>query len=342
MIEAYERWIERYMDLAGGALKAFIDKYAPGSDDETEAALVKPDVWRWEIGWRLKYGPVRTCVIDGRRDVELFHRCRGAYQRVAAANVGDNVMSTVVANEVVGEHVELDQKPRRTEELVAAYEDHVDRIAEVTLAHKWTQLRERLGFEVEMRRWAFELGSERLRMGIEDGYRMVPVYLTERIEQEAPDFYAYLPQNRDGVTWQPRTGPTRAALTWRRAIQAALDEHCPPGMASAQAEIVWMKAPPMEMCNQDTVYEERYDGEMFHREIPFEAIIVPKWLGRYTLIAGLISEEYTVPDYVLLKYVLHPDGYLLKGLPKPPEGGATIPDCDIPIGSGLADDDIPF
>ena len=261
-----------------------------------------------------------------------------------------SVKAQVTAQEIVGEHVELSHKPTSKEELVTAYEDHCDRVAELILAHVWTQQREKLGFEVEMHRWAFAHGSQRLRMGIEDGYRMVPVYLTERIEREVPGSYAYARENRDGVSWQPRTGPTEVALTWRRAIQAKLDEHRSAGMRAVRAEIVWMKVPPLEMCDDDRAWARDYDGDPYERlEIPFEAIAVPNWLGRYTLLAGVISEEFTVPDYLLLSHVLDPSHYGVEGLPKPPRGGATIPDCHIPTDTGdlvrsraRLDDDIPF
>jgi hypothetical protein len=354
VIEAYEPWLGRYVDLSVGALAAFIDKHAPVTDNEeaVKAARVKPDVWRWEIGFRVNDGPVRECVIDGRTDLELLRRCRAAYQRIAAANVGDEMRVTIVARQVVGFDVELDHKPKSKDELVGAYEDHCDRLAEVTLAYKWTTQREKLGFDVEMRRWAFESGSDRLQMGIEDGYRMIPVYLTERIAAEAPGFYAYARENRDGVSWQTRTGPTEPALRWRRVIQEALDSHCPPGMPSAKAEIVWMKTPPIEMCDDGLAWERDYDGDPVHRlEVPFEAIAVPNWLGRYTLLAGVISDEYTVPDYLQLQHVLHPDDYDVDGLPAPPARTGCLGRLQIPIdasdfrpsaGSGAADDDIPF
>ena len=62
--------------------------------------------------------------------------------------------------------------------------------------------------------------------------------------------------------------------------------------------------------------------------------MVPGWLGRYTLQSRLISEEFAVPDYLLLSYVLRPDEHLLKDLPQPPEGAATLQACDIPVDTG--------
>jgi hypothetical protein len=351
LIDAYERWIERYQDMAAGALAAWIDRYA---DDDEFGLVVNADWWLRTIQWRVGDGPTRVCALDGRKDLPLFQRARGAWQAVEVAKAEGDDQAWEAAEEVVGTIVELPRKSADSGELVSAFEDLCERLAELTRAHMWTRQRQREGFDLEMRRWAFEKGSERLQMGIEDGYRMIPVYLTERIALEIPGFYAYLPKQRDGVSWQPRTGPSQAALTWRRAVQEQIDDHCPPGMTSPTAEIVWMKAPPEEMCDTSSgaYWVVDPDGEYQRRRVPFESIVVPEWLGRYTLIAGLISEAFTVPDYLLLKHVLHPDEYLLKGLPQPPEGGATIPDCDIPIDTGdfdsapispgVADDDIPF
>jgi len=350
LIETYERWIERYLDLAGGALAAWIDKYAPESDAAADESPLKPDAWRHEIKWRARDQQVRTCVIDGRKDLALFQRARGAWQMAEAAREQADADSVLAVSGVVGNVVEFDRKPESVAELVSGYEELCERRAEVTRAYVWTKARARAGFDVEMRRWAFEAGSERLQMGVEDGYRMIPVYLTERIASEVPGFYAYLPKDRDGVNWQPRTGPTQAALHWRRAVQAKVDEHCPPGMPPTTAEIVWMRNPPEEMCDTDDSSYWRQVGEaLFDRnQVPFEAIVVPEWLGRYTLIAGVISEDFTVPDYFLLQYVLDRTEYHVDGVPEKSHG-RTLSDVPIDTGDfepvvspGAADDDIPF
>ena len=80
-------------------------------------------------------------------------------------------------------------------------------------------------------------GSERLQIGIGDGYRMVPVYLEERDRAEVPRFYAHLPKKDDEHTWQPRTGPSEEALRLRRAVQERLELHAPPGGPVPDAEI---------------------------------------------------------------------------------------------------------
>ena len=85
LVDAYKHWTERYLDLAGGALAAFIDKYAPstGEDAEAKTTLIEADTWQCKITLKIKDGSIRSYVIDGRIDFELFRRCRAALQRIA-------------------------------------------------------------------------------------------------------------------------------------------------------------------------------------------------------------------------------------------------------------------
>ena len=177
-------------------------------------------------------------------------------------------------------------------------------------------------------------------MGLQDGYRMVPVYLSERIAAEVPGFYAYLPKSNDDVSWQPRTGPSEPALRLRRAVQERVDRHCPPGMSPPTAQIVWVKEPPEEMWDEDT----RHPGwGPVPDERPFEAIAVPDWLGRYTLLAAVEGTERVLPVYLLAEYVLAPECYALKGLPQLPLSAQTVAEAyGGPVSAGVSDDDIPF
>src|ERR1035438_5485077 len=133
-----------------------------------------------------------------------------------------------------------------------------------------------------LRRWAKEQGSDQLNIGIEDGYRMIPQYLLERINAEVPGFYAHLPRDNDDVSWQERTAPSIAALRLRRAVQERLERWCPEKMDPPDAQIVWMKSPPIGMREKP-----EDEDEWYHEDPAFEAIIARNWLGRYTLVAAV-------------------------------------------------------
>jgi hypothetical protein len=86
----------------------------------------------------------------------------------------------------------------------------------------------------------------------------------------------------------------------------------------------------------------------------FEIIAVRGWLGRYTLMAGVMSAgDGKPPEFLLLKHVLSPSDYGLEGMPEPPDGiclasVARTRRSDVPIDTGdfetasLTDDDVPF
>lgn len=144
-------------------------------------------------------------------------------------------------------------------------------------------------FAKEMRRWAKTHGSRRLQMGMEDGYRMVGVYLSERLAIEAPGFYAWLPDEH--VTWKDRTGPTEEALLLRRDVLTR--KPCP--VPDEDIEIVWFKQLPSGM----------YDSEMHEGDNGCEAIVIPEYLNRYTLIGVVSSDEAPVSPDVLEEFILN-------------------------------------
>lgn len=172
---------------------------------------------------------------------------------------------------------------------------------------------------------------------------MVPVYLQERISAEMPRFYAHLPRKDDGQIWQPRTGPSEAALRLRRAVQDRLAQYTLPGVAVPLAEIGWMKKPPVAMCDEQHAYDDDAWGNRKEdiKDCAFEIIGVRKWLERYTLIASVYTDAANQPpDFLLLKYVLDPADYGLTDLPCPPNG-KSLAENRLPLSLG-GDDDIPF
>jgi hypothetical protein len=348
LLDAYEGWIKRYIDLAGMALAVWIDEMATDQEiDEDDRLLGLTESW-WQhtVRWRLSESAPRETVVDGRKNLELFQRCRGAWQAVRRARDTTDAEACRASNQIVGTIIELAKKPSSVEELVAAYEDYCERLSNIALAHFWARQQRRDNFNRQMSLWALDHGSERLRIGIADGYRMVPVYLNERISREVPGFYAYLTKDDESSGWQPRTGPSAPALQLRRAVQARLEQHAQDGETAPTATIVWMKDPPNEMCDVEkrTIYDEWGNAEGLETE-PFEAVVAENWLGRYTLIAAVVSEDVVPPDYVRDEHLLDGETYGLDDLPVRLRRRSDVPVDTSDFGApsaAPADDDIPF
>lgn len=345
LIKAYEAWVARYLDLSMGALAAWIDRWAVDGepDGNGNASNGLPVEW-WirSVPYRIRTER-RTRQVDGRTHLELFHKVAAADQLRIHAEAAAGTEDMKIVLDIVGGSLQLESKPASAEELVEAYGKHMERIANLAFARSWTRQRQREGFQLEMSRWAFEHGSERLKIGLSDGYRMIPVYLQERISAEVPGFYAHLPKKDDEHTWQPRTGPSEEALRLRRAVQERLERYAPPGGPVPTAQIGWMKNLPPAMCDERHAHEyDRWGSpEDEIKACAFEIIGVKNWLGRYTLIAGVYTRaEDQPPDFLLLKYVLDPRDYELEDLPLPP-GGDSIAE-NRRDHSRMADEDIPF
>ncbi|MFI4977490.1 MAG: hypothetical protein ACHQC8_02250 [Solirubrobacterales bacterium] len=348
LLDAYEAWISRYLDLSLGAVASWIAHWATKLEANDKGRLpngASQELWIHTIVY--SDGETdRTVQIDGRSNLDLFYRASAAGQMFTRVKREVDEGDMDAALDIVGARTQLAGKLMDIGDLVAAYEQYCDRISNLAFARHWTRQRQRDGFELEMRRWTLEHGSERLKMGVADGYRMIPVYLNERIVAEVPGFYAHLPTKDDKHTWQPRTGPSEEALLLRRAVQDRLNRHAPPGAKPPLADIGWIKIPPLQMCDEHYAYS---DDEWGNREdeikgTPFEIIVVRDWLGRYTLMAAVYTETAEQPpNYLLLKHVLHPDAYGLEEMPLPPDGESIAANADFESFSlSSGDDDIPF
>jgi hypothetical protein len=314
LLAAYERWIGQYLELSCDALTDWIEQWstdAPSRGDEIW--------WRTALAYAHAEKP-GIAMIDGRHDPVLFHRAVSAGQLLDGTREAVEQEDWDVAQEIVG-FFELDTPSPK--EVVSAYVTHAERISDLAFARSWARMRAKDSFDTEMRRWATERGSDRLQIGLSDGYRMVPVYLEERLAQDAPGFYAHLPRRDDPHGWQPRTAPSEAALILRRAVEQRLRFHAPRGMVVPPVEIGWMKTPPLAMCDLAHCYEINEWGRVTDdlREWPFEIICVRGWLGRYTLLAGVYNETGDrPPPFLLLRHVLRPALYGVSSLPSPPAG----------------------
>lgn len=370
LIAAYEAWCSRYRELAPEALAAWLEAWKTDEpiDDDGEYPNGAPGD-AFETPMFLRIGDTESWTpVDGREvDIRTFQRTRAAsalYHYAASLTKAEDAWTFALG--VVGRGAPL---PRwlPPEEAITRYEAYAHRIAHVAFSRAWTLQLARGSFEEEMQRWAGEHGSKRLRIGLADGYRMVPVYLNDRIAREVPGFYAHLAKPGDDIAWQPRTGPTEEALRLRRAVQERLERFRVPGSQASTTEIGWMKNPPLALLDERFAYETDENGypEDGIKDCAFEIIGVRGWLDRYTLVAAVFTaEEDQPPDFVQLKHVLQPGDYGLEDMPFPP-GGVSIADnssrgfwprSDIPADMGdfvpapappgtkapTADDDIPF
>jgi hypothetical protein len=346
VIEAWTAWVRQYKELAPAAFQSFVSRWADDAakpDDKGQLPNGANTAWWTEqIGARPPGGRPKRFTIDGAKSPELFLRARAARQRINHAKTAVDKSDLALAVGIVGSYPNVEDE--QAESVVAAFESYAERASNLAFARFWTGQRQKAGFEQEMVRWAAREGSERLKLGLQDGYRMTPVYLQERITAEVPGFYAHLPGKDDARLWQPRTGPSEAALKLRRAVQDRMRTANPYAGTPPEVQIGWIKDPPAAMCDLETRSYQHgpYDEDCGLLEDPFEVIVVPDWLGRYVLLAAVwTDQEPQPPDYVLMKHVLDPAEYELGGeLPlRPP--GLTAKDARR-TARQPADDDIPF
>jgi hypothetical protein len=173
-----------------------------------------------------------------------------------------------------------------------------------------------LDFDAEMNRWASEYGSNRLRLGLQDGYRMNGRYLAERLAREAPGMFA-MPSESAKKGWAVKaSSPTEAALQLRRRIQAAMKRNAPAnGDGPPKTEIMTVRRPPHEIYFADDGIETEYgivgddlpsrngwpwrlngaDQAFGGDPLSFEAVVVKNWLGRFHLIGGVRDGTYGSP-----------------------------------------------
>jgi hypothetical protein len=217
-------------------------------------------------------------------------------------------------------------------------------------------------FEAEMKRWAKDHGSERLRLGLEDGYRMNSRYLAERIAAEAPGMFA-MPSESAKKGWAIKTAsPSESALRLRRQIAAAMERNAPPNSGGPpETEISTVKSPPPEIYRADAGIQTPFatvgtdlpsrDGwpwELEHNRpvsldpIPFEAVVVKNWLGRFHLIGAVDDDRRGAPPGIWA--VPDIDDYRDDGSVLPRDPDETMPERAKrkPPERELEEDDIPF
>ncbi|MTD43802.1 hypothetical protein GKE82_05640 [Conexibacter sp. W3-3-2] len=343
VIDAYENWVAQYRRLAPKALSRWIDKYASSIDDPDHLERhfgFTPDQLQTRVQYRIEgSGEIHHTLVEGTKDLAAFQHARSALLLHRVTMGGIDASSVQAANLIHGKCPTLPAQTFNVSDLVAAYEAWAQDWVRIARHHHAGLTAQRRSFEVEMLRWAQQHGSEQLRIGLEDGFRMTKLYLEERIEHTAPGFYAAFQAKDAEPVWKPRSAPSETALRMRRAVQARFESA--DDTADLKVTIGWLDAENLPKDMIRLVPDWGPDDD----EWKFEAIIVPDWLGRYTLIGPVGSSEHNVPGHVA--YVLEESTYGLgpsEGFGAQSAGGfaAPVDATDFTPAPPNGDDDIPF
>jgi len=310
VVKAWEVWLREYTEKA---LKVVGDMSAnPPSVGRDEGRFGGSVTWD-SVGVSFGEGLATQISLD--QGAEAIRDVRAGKLWLWAANVRFSSESVAAAREATDlppsvANELLEEGSAR--DLAAVYIEQSKKRFLAAKAHDLARRAKVDDFEVEMKQWAEKHGSDRLRLGIEDGYRMNSRYLTERIAAEAPGMYA-MPASASREDWASKaSSPSGEALRLRRRIAAAMSRNAPPNLdGQPQAEIVSVKKPPHEIYYTDSGVETE-DGIVgeglpsragwpwhvtFENEVkglgpkPFEAVVVKHWLGRFHLI-GAVADEH--------------------------------------------------
>lgn len=352
VISAWEQWLERYVAVAEATID-LINVNPPkfGRDHSGRKAEWRAIPLSFGEGLEFEVSPedggeAMQAALSGwawlRRARELF-----APESVAAATEA-TAPERPVARGWIKEGVA---------EAAEHFRALIKRLYAAAKAHDAVLRCEVLDFDAEMERWAAELGSERLKLGIEDGYRMNSRYLAERLAKEAPGFYA-MPVALASKGWAAKAAsPSEPALRLRRAIAETVGRIAPENIGGRPTvEIMILSRPPHQMYwaeggsgsvaefpdRAGWPWEIDFDGDLIGADpTPFEAVVVKNWLGRFHLL-GAVADEYgngapgvwAVPD---------PDRYHADGSvdPDDPDESTRAKAKRKPPGPNGADD-IPF
>jgi len=312
VIGAWEGWLERYVALATSAIEATV--------------LTPPRMVRKHTGNRtnwgalqLSFGPgleFRVSLADGAEAMQVALSgsawLRRAEQLFDAESVAAATEATSPERLVAFRWIEAGEAPDR-------FQVWAKRLYAAAKAHDGALRCEVLDFEVEMERWAAEYGSQRLQLGIDDGYRMNSRYLAERLAKEAPGFYA-MPVKLATKGWAAKaTSPSEPALRLRRLIAETVARSAPENIGGRpEVEIMIITRPPHQMywaergegyaaelpSRAGWPWQDTFeDGLIGADPVPFEAVVVKNWLGRFHLLGAVAGEErrdvpgiWAVPD----------------------------------------------
>lgn len=314
VVEAWEAWIEEYKAKALAAIERLAaDPPAAGRDEGFFVGPVRWDAVNISFGDGLSTQITLDTGAEAIRDARAGKLWNWATaQKFSSESLAAATEATDMAPVEVHNCFEL-MEPAR---LAALFLGQAKKRYQVAKAHHNARRMKVGDFDVEMTDWAKRRGSERLRLGIEDGYRMNSRYLDERIAAEAPGMYA-MPASAATDGWATKANsPSEEALRLRRRIAAAMACNAPPNLdGQPKAEIVIVKNPPHQIYFADSglmTENGLVGGDLPHRDgwpwavnfddevvgsgpIPFEAVVVKHWLGRFHLIGAVAGQNGSGP-----------------------------------------------
>lgn len=357
VLTATEEWLAQYCTAALDAIEQLNQTRPDGKNPFGK-----------KISWtavRIPFGPDSEATVRPDDGPNAMRDARAAWAWRWAAKDRFSAQSVEAATEATAPSPEESHAWIETEgpeEIAQRFLSWAKRRYMAAKAHDRARRAQVPDFDTEMARWASENGSDRLQLGIEDGYRMNSRYLAERLAAEAPGFFA-MPANSVKDGWARQTGsPSEEALRLRRRVQAAMDKCAPVNFdGKPSAEIVTVTEPPPQIYFAheegdpfsgtevtDLPSKEAWpwfrndDGGVFgYNAKPFEAVVVKNWLGRFHLIGAVSGENgsrpvglWAIPD----RQHFHEDGAV----------DAQDPDAKAPVAAKRkpprpgGDDDIPF
>lgn len=305
VLAAWEDWLASYKTIALEVIE--------GLQTDQPAHHLKAD-WSHEFdalpSFDITFGDGMTTTIDWSMDPECIRDAlagsawlRAAKKRFPSSSFDAAAEATSLPpNKWISQIKELPPSEQATH-----YLRQKKRLFLAAKAHDRAVRSSVFSFEAEMRKWASDHGSERLQLGIEDGYRMNARYLAERLAKEAPGFYAMAAQSAESGWASKASSPSEEALRLRRAVQIALDAHAPSNVDGIpEAEIVVVKSPPHQIYLAESNsrfpsdaglpardgwpwWTDQHENVIGGDPIPFEAVVVRNWLGRFHLIGAVDS-----------------------------------------------------
>jgi hypothetical protein len=353
VIDAWEKWLDRYREAALETMEHYINNPPKvGWDTRTKRPAYLSGVALEMQGYELEIA--RSDGAQAMQDIRAgLAWLRRANKLFSGESVGAAREATGPAREEVQEWFSGSRQ-----DFAKGYWLWAKRFFVAAKAHDRALNSEILGFDEEMERWASERGSERLRLGIADGYRMNARYLTERLAVEAPGFYA-MPTRSATEGWAKRANsPSENALRMRRAVEVAISKSAPMTLEGpAKVEIYDVIDPPVEIFVArggsgqwaDLPHPKGWDwspddfgGTSGRGPNPFEAVVVHNWLGRFMLIGAVRDNDGEGPPWIWA--VPEPQRFRDDGTVEgeDPDAERRPPAKRKPPGPGTGDDDIPF
>jgi hypothetical protein len=359
VVAAWEDWITRYIEEALKVIEQLnSDPPAAGKEEFMDTKVSWGEVTIWladDLRADISPGDGAKAI----RDARAGHLWNWAATRHFSS---DSVAAAREAVAIPPTEAQFWLEALEPAEIAARSLDLAKRRYQAAKAHDTARSAKVPDFDVEMRYWAEKRGSERLRLGIEDGYRMNARYLAERIAAEAPGMFA-MPASSATEDWASKAAsPSEAALRLRRRVAAAIERYAPPNLEGPpKTEILIIRKPPPDIYRADpgiqvggqTIGSDLPDREGwpwyigdFNQPIgskptPIEAVVVKDWLGRFYLIGAVVNERHGAPLGIWA--IPDPDLYEEDGTviaqdpdnPTPPRARRKPPDPP-------ESDDIPF